>query len=187
MLVAGVSISQGYPNWNDYVTHLIKYWQSYLLNIENVSIGREKYLVFDTISKSNLNNKRKVDLVNHSLKSILGEEEFKKNRLNFEKNYFEKLVPYQPSNEILEALVNIDAIFVTSNYDLEIEKHAQRLRNSVKSINDLQDFVINNDSKLEWGDILHIHGTPHCDPNFLLVPQLTTLKHITKKNIILNN
>lgn len=23
---AGVSISQGYPNWNDYVTHLIKYW-----------------------------------------------------------------------------------------------------------------------------------------------------------------
>ena len=165
---AGVSISQGYPNWNDYVTHLIKYWQSYLLNIENVSIGREKYLVFDTISKSNLNNKRKVDLVNHSLKSILGEEEFKKNRLNFEKNYFEKLVPYQPSNEILEALVNIDAIFVTSNYDLEIEKHAQRLRNSVKSINDLQEFVINNDSKLEWGDILHIHGTPHCDPNFFV-------------------
>lgn len=165
---AGVSISQGYPNWNDYVTHLIKYWQSYLLNIENVSIGREKYLVFDTISKSNLNNKRKVDLVNHSLKSILGEEEFKKNRLNFEKNYFEKLVPYQPSNEILEALVNIDAIFVTSNYDLEIEKHTQRLRNSVKSINDLQEFVINNDSKLEWGDILHIHGTPHCDPNFFV-------------------
>ncbi|QGX43912.1 SIR2 family protein [Streptococcus equinus] len=165
---AGVSISQGYPNWNDYVTHLIKYWQSYLLNIENVSIGREKYLVFDTISKSDLNNKRKVDLVNHSLKSILGEEEFKKNRLNFEKNYFEKLVPYQPSNKILEALVNIDAIFVTSNYDLEIEKHAQRLRNSVKSINDLQEFVINNDSKLEWGDILHIHGTPHCDPNFFV-------------------
>ncbi|MFP7421114.1 SIR2 family protein [Streptococcus ruminicola] len=165
---AGVSISQGYPNWNDYVTHLIKYWQSYLLNIENVSIGREKYLVFDTISKSDLSNKRKVDLVNHSLKSILGEEEFKKNRLNFEKKYFEKLVPYQPSNKILEALVNIDAIFVTPNYDLEIEKHAQRLRNSVKSINDLQEFVINNDSKLEWGDILHIHGTPHCDPNFFV-------------------
>lgn len=118
--------------------------------------------------KSKLSNKRKVDLVNHSLKSILGEEEFKKNRLNFEKNYFEKLVPYQPSNEILEALVNIDAIFVTPNYDLEIEKHAQRLRNSVKSINDLQEFVINNDSKLEWGDILHIHGTPHCNPDFFV-------------------
>ena len=84
------------------------------------------------------------------------------------KTILKKLVPYQPSNEILEALVNIDAIFVTSNYDLEIEKHAQRLRNSVKSINDLQDFVINNDSKLEWGDILHIHGTPHCDPNFFV-------------------
>ena len=79
---AGVSISQGYPKWNDYVTHLIKYWQSYLLNIENVSIGREKYLVFDTISKSNLSNKRKVDLVNHAIKSILGDKKFKKNRLN---------------------------------------------------------------------------------------------------------
>lgn len=166
---AGVSISQGYPNWNDYVSHLIKYWQSYLLSISpNVNLGREKFLVFDTIAKSKLSNKRKVDLVNHSLKSILGEEEFKKNRLNFEKNYFEKLVPYQPSNEILEALVNIDAIFVTPNYDLEIEKHAQRLRNSVKSINDLQEFVINNDSKLEWGDILHIHGTPHCNPDFFV-------------------
>ncbi|EMF0574985.1 hypothetical protein H4N23_002735, partial [Enterococcus hirae] len=24
---AGVSISQGYPNWDGYVDHLIKYWQ----------------------------------------------------------------------------------------------------------------------------------------------------------------
>ncbi|MCY7187833.1 SIR2 family protein [Streptococcus gallolyticus] len=183
---AGVSISQGYPNWNDYVTHLIKYWQSYLLNIENVSIGREKYLVFDTISKSNLSNKRKVDLVNHAIKSILGDKKFKKNRLNFEKNYFEKLVPYQPSNEILEALVNIDAIFVTPNYDLEIEKHAQRLRNSVKTIHDLQDFVMNNDSKLEWGDILHIHGTPRCNPDFFVSSSADYSKTYLKENYNFN-
>ena len=24
---AGVSIAQGYPNWNNYIEHLIKYWQ----------------------------------------------------------------------------------------------------------------------------------------------------------------
>ena len=28
---AGVSISQGYPNWNNYIEHLIKYWQGQVL------------------------------------------------------------------------------------------------------------------------------------------------------------
>ena len=165
---AGVSISQGYPNWDGYVDHLIKYWQSQVLNLASDNkFPRENFLVFDTISKVKLSNKRKIDLVNYSIRQIIGDDEFKQRRLDFEKDYFKKLAPFQPSNEVLEFLVNIDAIFITPNYDLEIENHARRLRNTVRTVNDLQEFVDNN-GKLEWGDILHIHGTPDCNPDYFV-------------------
>ena len=61
---AGVSIAQGYPNWNNYIEHLIKYWQGQVLSVSGEkSLGREHHIVFDLISKSSISNKRKVDLV----------------------------------------------------------------------------------------------------------------------------
>lgn len=41
---AGVSISQGYPNWNNYIEHLIKYWQGQVL-----AESSEKNLAENTI------------------------------------------------------------------------------------------------------------------------------------------
>lgn len=151
---AGVSISQGYPNWNQYVEHLIKYWQSYFLSER---IGRSQYLFFDSLLQSNLSNKRKVDLVNNAIIKYKNKEWFEKNRLNFEKLYFENLEPTLPFNEILEKLMDLEAIFITANYDLEIEKHKKRFGKIYRTINDLDSYFNTNDD-LRTGDVLHIHG-----------------------------
>lgn len=97
---AGVSISQGYPNWNTYIEHLIKYWQGKILSEKlEFPLGRAHYLVFDLINNAEISNKRKVDLVNYALKQIY-QGSFQERRLDFEKNYFSNLLPFQPVNEI---------------------------------------------------------------------------------------
>ena len=165
---AGVSIAQGYPNWNNYIEHLIKYWQGQVLSVSGEkSLGREHHIVFDLISKSSISNKRKVDLVNYELKKVFGED-FEKRRLDFEKGYFKNLLPYSIVNQTVESLASLNAIFITSNYDYEIENHIKRLNNSVVTINDLNEFVKNKDGKLQFGDVLHIHGTPDCDVNYFV-------------------
>ena len=165
---AGVSIAQGYPNWNNYIEHLIKYWQGQVLSESSEkSLGREHHIVFDLISKSSISNKRKVDLVNYELKKVFGED-FEKRRLDFEKGYFKNLLPYSIVNKTVESLASLNAIFITSNYDYEIENHIKRLNNSVVTINDLNEFVKNKDGKLQFGDVLHIHGTPDCDVNYFV-------------------
>ena len=165
---AGVSIAQGYPNWNNYIEHLIKYWQGQVLSESSEkSLGREHHIVFDLISKSSISNKRKVDLVNYELKKIFGDD-FEKRRLDFEKGYFKNLLPYSVVNQTVESLASLNAIFITSNYDYEIENHIKRLKNSVVTINDLNEFVTNKDGKLQFGDVLHIHGTPDCDVNYFV-------------------
>ena len=165
---AGVSIAQGYPNWNTYIEHLIKYWQGQVLSVSGEkSLGREHHIVFDLISKSSISNKRKVDLVNYELKKVFGED-FEKRRLDFEKGYFKNLLPYSIVNKTVESLASLNAIFITSNYDYEIENHIKCLNNSVVTINDLNEFVKNKDGKLQFGDVLHIHGTPDCDVNYFV-------------------
>lgn len=165
---AGVSIAQGYPNWNNYIEHLIKYWQGQVLSVSGEKIlGREHHIVFDLISKSSISNKRKVDLVNYELKKVFGED-FEKRRLDFEKRYFKNLLPYSIVNQTVESLASLNAIFITSNYDYEIENHIKRLKNSVVTINDLNEFVKNKDGKLQFGDVLHIHGTPDCDVKYFV-------------------
>lgn len=165
---AGVSISQGYPNWNNYIEHLIKYWQGQILaESSKKNLGREHHLIFDLISKSDISNKRKVDLVNYELKNVFGED-FEKRRLDFERGYFKNLLPYSLVNPILESLASLDAIFITSNYDYEIENHAKRLKNTVVTINDLNKFYYDKNGKLQFGDVLHIHGTPDCDVDYFV-------------------
>ena len=165
---AGVSIAQGYPNWNNYIEHLIKYWQGQVLSVSGEKrLGREHHVVFDLISKSSISNKRKVDLVNYELKKIFGDD-FEKRRLDFEKGYFKNLLPYSVVNQTVESLASLNTIFITSNYDYEIENHIKRLKDSVVTINDINEFVTNKGGKLQFGDVLHIHGTPDCDVNYFV-------------------
>lgn len=165
---AGVSISQGCPNWNNYIEHLIKYWQGQVLSVSGEKrLGREHHIVFDLISKSSISNKRKVDLVNYELKKVFNED-FEKRRLDFEKGYFKNLLPYSVVNETVESLASLNAIFITSNYDYEIENHIKRLKNDVVTINDLNEFTKNKNGRLRFGDVLHIHGTPDCDVKYFV-------------------
>ena len=165
---AGVSIAQGYPNWNNYIEHLIKYWQGQVLSVSGEKrLGREHHVVFDLISKSSISNKRKVDLVNYELKKVFGED-FEKRRLDFEKRYFKNLLPYSIVNQTVESLASLNAVFITSNYDYEIENHIKRLKNSVVTINDLNEFTKNKNGKLQFGDVLHIHGTPDCNVKYFV-------------------
>lgn len=165
---AGVSISQGYPNWNNYIEHLIKYWQGQVLSVSGEKrLGREHHIVFDLISKSSISNKRKVDLVNYELKKVFNED-FEKRRLDFEKGYFKNLLPYSVVNETVESLASLNAIFITSNYDYEIENHIKRLKNDVVTINDLNEFTKNKNGRLRFGDVLHIHGTSDCDVKYFV-------------------
>ena len=165
---AGVSIAQGYPNWNNYIEHLIKYWQGQVLSVSGEkSLGREHHIVFDLISKSSISNKRKVDLVNYELKKVFGED-FEKRRLDFEKGYFKNLLPYSIVNQTVESLASLNAIFITSNYDYEIENHIKRLNNDVVTINDLNEFTKNKNGRLRFGEVLHIHGTPDCDVEYFV-------------------
>ncbi|WRN05058.1 hypothetical protein UM707_10380 [Staphylococcus aureus] len=74
---AGVSISQGYPDWNKYVDELIQFWKVNLVNLtrdertQYPKVSRKDYVILDILLNSNHSNKRKVDLVNHMIKNIL--------------------------------------------------------------------------------------------------------------------
>lgn len=164
---AGVSISQGYPNWDGYVDHLIKYWQfniQSLVSSENIS--RETILVFDKISRGSFSNKRKIDLVHQILKKLLGDE-FEANQLNFEKYYFDDVRPFEPENKTLASLSNLDATFITSNYDTEIERHLDRKRKKPPVVRDLGEFQ-NTDVYFKISHVLHIHGTAKGNPHLLI-------------------
>jgi hypothetical protein len=164
---AGVSISQGYPNWDGYVDHLIKYWQ---FNIQTHAtrdkVSRETILAFDLIAQSNNSNKRKIDLVHQILEDIF-EDDFEKFKLEFEKYYFNEVPPFTPANSVLESLSDLNAIFITPNYDQEIEKQLKRKKSDVQIIKDLREFSTRK-TQLKINHVLHIHGTAEGDPNFLI-------------------
>lgn len=164
---AGVSISQGYPNWDGYVDHLIKYWQ---FNIQTHAardkVSRETILAFDLIAQSNNSNKRKIDLVHQILEDIF-EDDFEKFKLEFEKYYFNQVPPFTPANSVLESLSDLNAIFITPNYDQEIEKQLKRKKSDVQIIKDLREFSTRK-TQLKINHVLHIHGTAEGNPDFLI-------------------
>jgi len=164
---AGVSISQGYPNWDGYVDHLIKYWQFNIQShVTSDKISRETILAFDLIAQSNNSNKRKIDLVHQILEDIFGED-FKNFKLEFEKYYFNDVPPFTPVNSILESLSDLNAIFITPNYDQELEKQLKRKKSNVQTIYDLKEFSTKN-KQLKINNVLHIHGTAEGDPDYLI-------------------
>lgn len=165
---AGVSIAQGYPNWNNYVQKLINFWNSKILS-DNPGIRMTTYEALEAINKSHLSNKRKIDLLNVVIKEIYGEE-YNNVRLEFEKNFFGEVKPYSPENEILRWLIDLTpAIYITTNYDSEIEKHLLRVKSSevVSKINNLTEFF-RRQTDLRGNDILHIHGTYKGDSEYFV-------------------
>lgn len=185
---AGISLSQGYPNWNDYVDKLIHYWQFnyHQLTESEEHISTTLLSQFDEIAKSSVTNKRKIDLLHTLLRQILGEQ-FEERKLDFEKYYFKKVIPKYPENNILVELTKLDPIFVTSNYDFEIEKHLTRFKqkSSFKTINNIAEFYNLSDG-LKPGDILHLHGTTDGDSNFFVNSSLDYSRQYLKRTIEFN-
>ena len=176
---AGVSISQGYPNWNEYINKLIKYWTFHLNDLIDKEITKQKevmrqdVLLLDQLLESNMDKKRKVDLVHHMIKKytkIDGDEDasktrYEENLLKFERYYFDELPVCSENNKILVHLVRLNATYITTNYDCEIEKHVQKCTgNKIDVLNDLSKVS----SDIKKNSVMHLHGTPDCNPKLFI-------------------
>lgn len=175
---AGVSISQGYPDWNKYVDELIQFWKVNLINITNdertfyPKVYRNDYIILDILLKSKLSNKRKVDLVNHMIKkyskainSKESDKIYNQYVLSFEKFFFQDMPPLNPDNGILREITKLKANFITTNYDANIEQNLKSQEE--KNIN-----ISNNyseiPSNLIYPSVIHIHGTPNSNPEYFI-------------------
>ncbi|WP_438738095.1 SIR2 family protein [Enterococcus sp. DIV0784] len=180
---AGISLSQGYPNWNGYIEKLIHFWQFNIQHVagEKVKVSSKLLSQFDEILKSNNGPKRKIDLLHTLLHGILGEE-FDDVKLNFEKYFFKEVVPDYLENSVLVELIKLDPIFITSNYDFEIEKHLKRIRqkDAFKSINNIHEFTTWS-SRLTSGDVLHLHGTTEGEGHYFVNSSLDYSRQYLKE------
>ncbi|MBO0455894.1 SIR2 family protein [Enterococcus hulanensis] len=167
---AGISLSQGYPNWNGYIEKLIHFWQFNIRNFEETEgkIDNKLLTCFDEILKSSNTNKRKIDLLHTLLNDVLGEK-FSEVKLDFEKYFFNNVVPDYIENSILTNLIKLNPMFITSNYDFEIERHLKRSKQkgTFIPINNLREFR-DLDGILRSNDVLHLHGTTNGDSNFFV-------------------
>lgn len=167
---AGISLSQGYPNWDGYIEKLIHFWQFNIRNFPEAEgkISNKLLSQFDEILKSNNTNKRKIDLLHTLLYGILGEK-FDDVKLSFEEYFFNEVAPDSIENMVLAEVIKLDPVFITSNYDFEIERHLKRSKQkgSYKPINNIHEFA-NSDNILRSGDVLHLHGTTEGDWSFFV-------------------
>lgn len=186
---AGVSLSQGYPNWDGYVEKLIHFWEFNFQNYleEKDRISSQEFLQFDQILKMKVSNKRKIDLLNTLLESIFADK-YQEISLDFEKYFFEKVVPIKPENEILAEVAKLDPIFMTSNYDFEIEKQVRRTKQKMNfhSISNINDFT-SSESMLRPNDILHLHGSTNGSPEFFINSSLDYSKQYLQNSTDLAN
>lgn len=158
---AGVSINQGYPNWDGYVSNFAHFWQ---FNIQNKNLDRKlntaELNLFNEILSMPISNKRKKDLLDTHIKKILGDD-YQKYQLDFEKYYFSDVRPTNIGNKILSSLTKLRANFITTNYDYEIENHIDyRSSNNLSTkIHQLAAFDANKFKKeFVTNNVLHIHG-----------------------------
>lgn len=168
---AGTSISQGFPNWNEYVDGLIEYWSYHLEDIVDDSRTRisepktsdRKFLQW--LKKTNYSKERKIDLVHEVISeysqcmdpkdTLAVKEEYMH---KYEQSVFIDTEPMSKENEILNELVNLRPIFITTNYDDQIEQACKLILQFTpkvySSISDYHGEVLNTD------DVLHLHGMP---------------------------
>ncbi|MEB7846610.1 SIR2 family protein [Staphylococcus equorum] len=192
---AGVSISQGYPDWNKYVDELIQYWKANLIKItednrtDYTRVNRNDYDFLDTLLNSSFSNKRKVDLVNHMIEKYSksnNEEEsiriYNKYVLSFEKFFFQDMPPHALNNDILMSLTKLKANFITTNYDKSIEKNIElQGRDTINTYNDYSETPEN----LTYPSVMHIHGTPDSVPKFFVSSASSyNFIYLEKNNII---
>lgn len=175
---AGVSISQGYPDWNHYVSQLISYWTFNLKSLTDIPDTKKQkpeisdMKVLETLAISSVSNKRKVDLVNFLVKKYCETDDiersnqiFREHVLDFEKFIFNYATPTSLNNEILDKLVELRAAFITTNYDSQIkESYSRNLSINPEIYKNVN--LISGNIKREL--VVHLHGVPDGDPRFFI-------------------
>lgn len=167
---AGISVAQGYPNWNEYVKRLIDYWQYKVTDYlpEGKSFTQQDIRNFDAIQKIDTSNKRKIDFLYTLLQKHMADK-FLPNKLSFEKLLFDKIKPSNPVNVILREITALEAYFITTNYDLEIEHQLDLTRqpDDNRYMHDLNKFA-KDPNQFNLNDVLHIHGSIKGQPEYFV-------------------
>ncbi|WP_341864545.1 SIR2 family protein [Leuconostoc citreum] len=175
---AGISRIQGYPGWDEYIDNLLVYWQSHL---RDSNTNPESMLNVETIrelAKSNISNKRKVDILYQLLENVFDSETFAIKKVEFERYYFNELVPIVTQNPVLTQLSKLDAVYLTTNYDNQIEKHLDDMKTisvPVKDITELTDNITVN-------SVIHLHGTPSGQVEHFISSSSSYKKHYYSNN-----
>lgn len=160
---AGVTASQGYSSWNDYVRHLIEYWKYNFDKLKSEYPYKTDWISqLDWLEKSTFSNERKVDIVRYLVKKYAKQSVFEDEVLSFERQYFNELVPVSSQNLILNQLARIPAIYITTNYDSQIEKSLkQQLEVEPFAIHSTESFgkyLVNNEINSPTSTVIHLHG-----------------------------
>lgn len=175
---AGISRIQGYPSWDEYIDNLLVYWQSHL---RDSNTNPESMLNVETIrelAKSHISNKRKVDILYQLLENIFDSETFAIKKVEFERYYFNELVPIISQNPVLTQLTKLDAVYLTTNYDNQIEKHLDDMKTISVPVKDIAELTDN----ITVNSVIHLHGTPSGQVEHFISSSSSYKKHYYSNN-----
>lgn len=182
---AGVSIGQGYPDWNKYVEELLRYWTYRLSDLnKDKSVKREDILFLNYVAESNMDKKRKIDIMHYLIKEYQKDpNENVSELLKFERMYFREIEPIERINKTLKELVKLEATFITTNYDNQIEKHyTQNWGRNLKVFEDVSKL----NGRVPADSIIYLHGHPDGDPHHFINSSSSYSKLYYEENERLN-
>lgn len=158
---AGVSINQGYPNWNGYVQKLLNYWKNevnkFILESDEPNAIIKNSRKIGLIIRSNFGNKRKVDFLYQIIKEIKGLTWFNEHKLDFEEKFFINKSDEVDTSSLIYSLTKLNSFFITTNYDNEIETYLKFAHEVDNPYIDVEEIDYDN---ISTGTVMHIHGTP---------------------------
>lgn len=157
---AGVSRVQGYESWNGYVQLMLQYWSDQILGDSSFKDSMKYIEAIHKIKESKISNKRKVDLLYEVLEDCIPDE-FEERKTEFEERYFIKLSPIKQDNRILYSLAALDAAYITTNYDNQIEKHLDKVKKKSILITDMTDLSQKLKNDIFINTVIHLHGVPN--------------------------
>ncbi|MCM3325161.1 SIR2 family protein [Bacillus cereus] len=193
---AGCSRIQGYPSWDEYIDGLISYWMSNLgtlidENSQYKKVELQDINVLRNLKNSSIERKRKIDIVHQVIAKYCKREEsnnqnetkenikkFNENVLNYEKYIFIEVEPELKINPVLKELVKLECLFITTNYDNQIEKHSEPKGQGMgiyKRIDQIPDIV-------REFSVVHLHGTPDIDDPRYFINSSSSYSHLYLEN-----
>lgn len=159
---AGVSMAQGYPNWDGYVQHLIDYWK-FNDSVTHNNIDLIKFL--DWLSQSELSNARKIDVIQY----LISKDNSGVSKTEFENKYFGHLQLSANHNDLIRELSKLRATYITTNYDSGIEKELQAIEfPSIISSSKEFDQLYGQNKLSQGSKVIYLHGRYDSKPEDII-------------------